>query len=73
MIGVDVGVTLHAFGSQKLEAPSLSAEVGDRFLPVLVAGNVVVEVRLHVLNGKGLLHGCDIQISYKVGQLLDDG
>ena len=57
MIGVDVGVTLHALWTQKLEASSLSAEIGDRFLPVLVAGNVVVEVRLHVLNGKGLLHG----------------
>lgn len=56
MIGVDVGVTLHAFGTQKLEASSLSAEVSDRFLPVLITGDVVVEVGLHVLNGKGLLH-----------------
>lgn len=56
MIGVDVGVTLHAFGTQKLEASSLSAEVSHRFLPVLITGDVVVEVGLHVLNGKGLLH-----------------
>lgn len=62
MIGVYVGVTLHAFGTEKLEASPLRAEVSDWFLPVLIAGDVVVEVGLHVLNGKGLLHVLDLNI-----------
>jgi hypothetical protein len=46
----------HTFGAQKLEAGTLGAKIGDRLLPVLVAGDVVVEVCLHVLNREHFLH-----------------
>lgn len=64
MIGVDVGMAFHALRTQKLEASPFSAEIGDRLLPVLIARNVVIKVRLHVLDGEGLLHAgmADIQI-----------
>ena len=71
MIGVDVGVALHALGTEELEASSLCAEVGDGFLAVFVAGDVVVEVGLHVLNRKGLLHANRFKYSYMLRW--DDG
>ncbi len=47
---------LYALGTQKLETGTLGAKVSYGFLFVLVAGDVVAEVGLHVLEGERLLH-----------------
>lgn len=45
-----------ALGTHELEAGGFRAEVGDGLPLVLVAGDVVGEVGLHVLQGERLLH-----------------
>ena len=61
MIGVNFRMMFNAFWTHKFETGSFCAEIGDGFVFVFVAGDVVGEVGLHILNGKGLVHG-----SYKV-------
>ena len=56
MVGVQGGVVFDAFGAHELEAGTLGAGIGYGFLLVLVAGDVVAEVGLHVLKTEGFVH-----------------
>jgi uncharacterized membrane protein YgcG len=56
MISMEGGVSFDAFGTQEFKAWTFGAEVGDGFLLVLAAGDVVAEVGFHVLETERLLH-----------------
>jgi hypothetical protein len=56
MVGVYGGMNFHALRTEEFETGSLRAEVSHRLLPVFVARDVIVEVGLHVLDRKQLLH-----------------
>jgi hypothetical protein len=56
MIGVQKGVILYAFRTQKLQADPLSTKVGDGLIAMLRAGDIIVEIGLHVLNCECFLH-----------------
>lgn len=56
MVGMESGVSFDAFGTQEFQARTFRAEVGDGFLLVLAAGDVVAEVGFHVLETERLLH-----------------
>jgi hypothetical protein len=44
------------FWTHKLETTALCAKVGDGLFFMLVAGDIVAEVGLHILECEGLLH-----------------
>lgn len=52
-------MVLYAFGAHNPEAATLRAEVSDGLLSMTIAGDVIVKVGLHVLEGEafGHLHG----------------
>ena len=56
MVGVDGRVLFDTFWTHELETGSLSTKISDGFLLVLVAGNVVGEVGLHVFESKSSMH-----------------
>ena len=58
MVGMNSGMYLHTLGTQKFQARSFSAEIGDGFFAMLVARNIIIEVCLHIFDGKGRFHDC---------------
>jgi hypothetical protein len=58
MISMNSGMYFHTLGTQKFQARSLGAEIGDGFFAMLIARNVIIEVCFHILDGKGRFHDC---------------
>ena len=51
---------LNTFGTHELQTRTFCTEVSDRFFFMLVAGDVMTKVSLHIFNGEGFVHGTEV-------------
>ena len=57
MIGMNFGVMFNALRAHKFKTGPLGAKIGDGLVFMFVAGYVVGEIGLHVLETEGFVHG----------------
>jgi hypothetical protein len=57
MISMSAGMNFDTLGTKKFETNLFSAKISNRLFFVLKTRNIVFEVRLHILNIEGFIHG----------------